>query len=441
MSAGRVRRLKLRNGLQVLLKEIHAAPLISLWAWYRVGSRNERAGLTGVSHWVEHMQFKGTPAFPAGSLDRAVSREGGAWNAMTWLDWTAYYETLPAGHIDLGLRLEADRMTQSLFARKEVESERTVIISERQGSENEPTFRLSEEVQAAAYRVHSYHHTVVGDISDLSTMTRDDLYRHYQTFYQPNNAILAVAGDFQTGAMLDRIRELFGEIPTGAFPQQAARIEPPQRGERRVVVEGPGETAYLEVAYHAPTASDPDFFPMVVLDSILAGPSNFNLFSGGISNKTSRLYRALVESELAVGVSGGLAATLDPFLYSLTATVRQGKTPEQVLAAMDAEVRKVLDEPVRAEEMERAVKQARAIFAYGSETVTKQAFWMGYAEIFATYDWFEQYLARLEQVTLEDVQRVARKVLSKRNRVVGIYIPAVGEAHAPAHHRDAAEGS
>lgn len=441
MSAGKVRRLKLRNGLLVLLKEIHAAPLISLWAWYRVGSRNERTGLTGVSHWVEHMQFKGTPAFPAGSLDRAVSREGGAWNAMTWLDWTAYYETLPAGHVDLGLRLEADRMTQSLFARKEVESERSVIVSERQGSENEPTFRLSEEVQAAAYRVHSYHHTVVGDISDLSSMTRDDLYHHYQTYYQPNNAIIAVAGDFQTATMLDRIRELFGDIPTSAAPQQTARVEPPQRGERKVVVEGPGETAYLEVAYHAPTATDPDFFPMVVLDSILAGPSNFNLFSGGISNKTSRLYRALVESELAVGVSGGLAATLDPFLYSLTATVRQGKTPEQVLAAMDAEIRKVLDEPVRSEEMLRAVKQARAIFAYGSETVTNQAFWMGYAEIFSTYDWFEQYLDRLEKVTLEDVQRVARKVLAKRNRVVGIYLPATGETHTAGHHRDAAEGS
>jgi zinc protease len=248
MSAGRVRRVKLRNGLLVLLKEIHAAPLISLWAWYRVGSRNERAGLTGVSHWVEHMQFKGTPAFPAGSLDRAVSREGGAWNAMTWLDWTAYFETLPADHIDLGLRLEADRMTQSLFARKEVTSERTVIISERQGSENEPTFRLSEEVQAAAFRVHSYHHTVVGDVADLSSMSREDLYQHYQMFYQPNNAILAVAGDFQTTPMLDRIRTLFGGINPGEAPPQTARSEPPQRGERRVVVEGPGETAGIAMS-------------------------------------------------------------------------------------------------------------------------------------------------------------------------------------------------
>jgi zinc protease len=427
MTAGRVHRARLRNGLLVLLKEIHAAPLISLWVWYRVGSRNERAGLTGISHWVEHMQFKGTPDFPAGNLDRAVSREGGLWNAMTWLDWTAYYETLPADRIDLGLRLESDRMTASIFSPKEVTSERTVIVSERQGYENEPTFRLSEEVQAAAFRVHSYHHEVIGDVSDLSSMTRDDLYRHYRSYYVPNNALVALAGDFQTRAMLGRVRELFGAVSPGSPPSQATRSEPAQKGERRVTVEGPGETTYVEVAYHAPVASDPDFFPMIVLDSVLAGPSNFNMFSGGISNKTSRLYRALVETELAAGVSGGLAATLDPYLYSITATVRNGKTPEQVLAAMDTELRKITETALRREDMDRAVKQARAIFAYGSETVTNQAFWMGYAEMFASIDWFDNYLASLAEVTADDVQRVAHKILSKRNRTVGFYLPTGAE--------------
>jgi zinc protease len=423
MNSGRVRRTRLANGLRVMLKEIHAAPLISLWAWYRVGSRNERAGQTGVSHWVEHMQFKGTPSFPAGSLDRAVSREGGVWNAMTWLDWTAYFETLPADRIDLGLRLEADRMVNSTFTPKDVASERTVIISERQGNENEPIFRLSEEVQAAAFRVHAYHHEVIGDMADLTTMTRDDLYGHYRSYYVPNNALLAVAGDFRTRAMLDRIRQLFGRISTGPPPSQGMRPEPAQNGERRVTVEGPGETAYVEVVYHAPAADDPDFFPLIVLDSVLAGPSNFNMFSGGISNKTSRLYRALVETELAAGVSGALAATIDPYLYSITATVRNGKTSGQVLAALDAELRRVVDESIRPEEMDRAAKQARAIFAYGSETVTNQAFWMGYAEMFSSIDWFDNYLASIAAVTTDDVQRVARSVLAERNRTVGFYRP------------------
>ncbi|OGO46777.1 MAG: hypothetical protein A2Z30_04445 [Chloroflexi bacterium RBG_16_64_43] len=423
MSSGRVHRARLRNGLQVLLKEIHTAPITSVWIWYRVGSRNERAGQTGVSHWVEHMQFKGTPTFPPGHLDRTISREGGLWNAMTWLDWTAYYETLPSDRVDLALRLEADRMAQSLFANKDVTSERTVIISERQGNENEPTFRLSEEVQAAAFRVHSYHHEVIGDVADLASMTRDDLFSHYRRYYIPNNAILTVAGDFQWRPMLARIRELYGNLPPAAAPPQTTRPEPAQRGERRVSVEGPGETAFVDVAYHVPPASDPEFFPLIVLDSVLSGPSNFNLFGAGISNKTSRLYRALVETELAASVSGGMAATIDPFLYSIAATVRQGKTPEQVLAALDVEVRRVVDDPVTEAELKRAVKQARAIFAYGSETVTNQAFWMGYAEIFASYEWFENYIEKLDAVTPDDVQHAARKYLARRNRTVGFYLP------------------
>jgi zinc protease len=369
------------------------------------------------------MQFKGTPSSPPGRLDRAISREGGMWNAMTWLDWTAYFETLPSDRVDLALGLEADRMTQSLFANKDVTSERTVIISERQGNENEPTFRLSEEVQAAAFRVHSYHHEVIGDVADLASMTREDLFSHYRRYYIPNNAILAVAGDFQWRPLLARIRELYGNLPPAAAPPQTTRPEPAQRGERRVSVEGPGETGYVEAAYHVPPASDPEFFPLIVLDSVLSGPSNFNLFGAGISNKTSRLYRALVETELAASVSGGMAATIDPYLYSIAATVRQGKTPEQVLAALDGEVRRVMDDPVSEAELKRAAKQARAIFAYGSETVTNQAFWMGYAEIFASYDWFENYIEKLDAVTADDVQHAARKYLARRNRTVGFYLP------------------
>ena len=218
----------LSNGMKVLLKAIHTAPLISSWVWYRVGSRDEVNGRTGVSHWVEHMQFKGTPEFPASMLDKAISREGGMWNAMTYLDWTTYYETMPAEKIDLGLRLEADRMVNSAFDEKEVSSERTVVISEREGNENEPQFVLGEAVQSAAFRVHAYHHEVIGDMADLHSMTRDDLYEHYRTYYLPNNAVMAVAGDFETGQMLERIKELYEPIPDGPEPERLARPEPEQ---------------------------------------------------------------------------------------------------------------------------------------------------------------------------------------------------------------------
>jgi zinc protease len=418
----------LSNGLQVLLKEIHTAPIISSWMWYRVGSRDEIQGRTGVSHWVEHMQFKGTEQFPANILDKAISREGGSWNAFTYLDWTAYFETMPADKIDLALRLEADRMSNSRFNPEEVASERTVIISEREGSENEPLFLLGEAVQQTAFRIHPYHHEVIGDMADLRSMTRDDLYTHYRTFYVPNNAVMAMAGDFDAEPMLGRIRELFESTPAGGNPARLARPEPPQNGEVRLSVEGPGATSYVQVCYRFPAASHSDFFPLAVLDSLLAGPSNLNMFSGGISNKTSRLYRALVDKEYVVSVHGGAQATIDPFMYTITMTIHPRRKPEEALAALDREIQRVKDEKVSKEEITRAIKQARALFAYGSENITNQGFWLGYAEMFADYNWFETYLDKLSAVTVKDVQRVANEYFRPQSRVVGTYIPLDGKA-------------
>jgi zinc protease len=421
----------LTNGLKILLKEIHTAPLISSWIWYRVGSRDEPSGRTGISHWCEHMQFKGTPQFPASLLDKAVSRDGGMWNAFTFMDWTAYLETMPADKIDLGLRLEADRMTNSLFDEKEVASERTVVISEREGNENEPLFLLGEAVQQAAFRVHPYHHEVIGDLADLKSMSRDDLYNHYRAYYVPNNAVLGVAGDFEADEMLAFIRELFEPIPAGPTPPRLAHPEPGASGEHRLTVEGPGETTYIQVSYHAPAGSDPDFLPLTVLDSLLAGPSGLSIFGGGgLSNKTSRLYRALVEKELAVAIGGSTVTTLDPFLYNLTVTVHPIRKPEEVLSALDDEIRRIQDELVPVEEITRAIKQARALFAYHSENITSQASWLGHAEIFASYNWFLTYLDKLAQVTPADVQKAAQKYLRPRNRVVGTYIPTGKEEAA-----------
>ncbi len=413
----------LPNGLQVLLKEIHTAPIISHWLWMRVGSRDETPGITGASHWVEHMQFKGTPSFPAGQLDRDISRDGGTWNAMTYIDWTTYYETMPADKIDLGLRLEADRLQNSLFEADEVASERTVIISERQGNENNPIFLLDEDVQKVAFKSHPYGHEVIGEMADLETMSRDDLYNHYQRYYAPNNGVLAVAGDFDTQAMLARIEELYGPIPAGAEPERVARPEAPPDAEQRVTTSGPGETVFIRAAYRSPAASDPDFFALTVADSLLAGPSNLNLFGGGISNKTSRLYQALVDTELAVGVGGGLQATIDPFLYAITITVHPQRKADDLIGPLDDEIKRLQDSAPEPQELARAVKQAQALFAYGSESITNQAFWLGFAQMFASYDWFESYLERLEAVTPEDVQRAAQQYLRPERRVLGVYQP------------------
>jgi zinc protease len=419
-------KLTLQNGMLVLLKEMHTSPIISQWIWYRVGSRDEVPGMTGASHWVEHMMFKGTPRFPQGTFDQAVSREGGYLNAFTFLDWTSFFESLPADKIDLALQLEADRMFNSIFDEDEVNSERTVVISERQGSENEPLFRLSEEIQSAAFRVHPYHHEIIGDLSDLYTIQRDDLYRHYRTYYIPNNAILSIAGDFETKTMLERICELFESLPAGPQPTRLERTEPPQSGERRVSVEGPGETVYLQVSYRAPRGDDQDFFALNVLDSLLTGPTNLNMFGGGTTNKTSRLYKALVENELAVSVNGGVQATIDPYLYTTVVTVHPKHTASDCVAAMEAEIKRLQDAPPPLEELERAMKQARAIFAYGSESISNQAFWIGFSEMFATVDWFNSYLERLEAVTPADVQRLAQSCLRPQNRTLGVYLPNDG---------------
>jgi len=411
-----ITQVTLKNGMKVMLKEIHTAPIISSWIWYKVGSRDEPTGKTGISHWTEHMMFKGTKKFPSGTLDKAISRDGGRWNASTSRDSTRYFETMPADKIDLALRLEADRMQNTIITEKEVASERTVIISEREGSENEPTFQLSEAVQHAAFRVHSYHHEIIGDKADLLTITRDDLYNHYKTYYVPNNAILCIAGDFDTKTMLKKIKALYEKIPKGKIPPRMIRPEPPQKGEVRLSVEGPGETAFTQIAYHFPNAVHPDYFPLQVMESLLNGAS-------GLSYKTARLYRALVDREYAVDVSGWSESNIDPTLYRITITHRPDKTPEQALSVFDNEIKKIQNELITKEEITRAVKQAKAVFAYGSENITHQAFWMGYTSMFADYSWYTTYVDKLAKVTPQDVQRVAQTYLQPSNRVVGVYIP------------------
>jgi zinc protease len=414
----------LDNGLTVLLRESHSAPVTSFWVWYRVGSRNEYQGITGISHWVEHMLFKGTPAFPKGEVDRLIAREGGTFNGMTWYDFTTYLATLPAERIELALRIEADRMVNALFEPDEVDAERTVVISERQGDENDPEFLLHEEVMSAAFRVHPYGNVTIGHMCDLMTITRDQLYHHYRTYYTPSNALAVAAGDFDASEMARLIERHFGAIPNSdSTPQPVRAVEPPQKGERRVVVEGEGNVAYLQVAFRTPAAREPDFFALTVLDAILAGAGGVTFLGGGLSNKSSRLYKALVETELATSVGGSLVPTVDPYVYSISAVVRTGHTPGEVEEALDAELARVAAESVTPEELAKAIKQAKAQFAYSSESVTAQALWLGFSEIFADYSWFENYIASLSAVTAEDVQRVAQRYLKRSNRTVGWYVP------------------
>ncbi len=419
-----VAKIILENGLTVALKEMRHAPVISFMVWYRVGSRNEPAGLTGAAHWVEHMMFKGTERFPRGALDRLVSREGGVWNAFTWLDFTAFYETLPANRIGLALELEADRMVNLQMAEADVEAERQVIIAERQMYENDPRFLLSEELNAVAFRVHPYHHEVIGDLADLQTMTRDDLLGFYRRYYAPNNAVIVAAGDFDTAVMLQRIREQFGAIPAGNPLPPVTRQEPEQRGERRVIAQGPGDTRYLTAAWRAPAANHPDYLPLTLLNAAFAGGSSLGMFGGGGSNKSSRLYKALVDTGLAAAAYGGLAPTIDPHLYGIHAVAQNGRTLPELEDALYAALARLETDPITPAELAKAMKRAKAEFVLAGESITGQAQLLGLTECaVGDYRWYETALERLAQVTLADLERARERYLRGRNRIVGWYEP------------------
>ena len=416
----------LDNGLMVLLAPVRTAPVATFWVWYRVGSRNEVPGITGVSHWVEHMMFKGTPTLKKGEIMHLVNRNGGVDNAFTWTDFTAYFETFPSDRIDLALRIESDRMVNSLFDADEVASERTVIISEREGAENDPNFWLGEEVGASAFKVHPYHHDTIGWKTDLETMTREDLYAHYRTYYTPNNAIVVAAGDFDVDNMLDQIRQSFGPIPRGPAAPPVRTVEPRQEGERRVRLRRPGPASYFHAAYHGPKASDPDFFPVFVLSGVLSGVGGMSFSGGGSPGRSSRLYRALVETELATDAGCGFRPTIDPGTIDASATVRPGVAIEKVERAIFEELDKIASKPVTDAELAKVLKQARSQFVYATDGVMNRGYWLGELEIVASYKMYDTFLDGIASVTKADVQRVAAKYLLETNRTVGWFEPSNG---------------
>src|SRR5687767_2155456 len=246
----------LDNGLKVLVEEVHTAPLASVWCWYKVGSKDEVTGLTGVSHWVEHMNFKGTTNIPRDQVKGIIEQFGGSWNGYTWIDQTTYLETATKDALDRMLFIEAERMANCLYHPDDCESERTVIISELQGGENDPDQLLDHELTATAFKAHPYRHPTIGWLSDLKTMTRDDLYGYYRRYYVPNNATLVIVGDIDARDALKRVDHYFGGIEPRTVTRPTHTEEPPQEGERRVTISKPGTTAYLKVGYHAPAIGD-----------------------------------------------------------------------------------------------------------------------------------------------------------------------------------------
>lgn len=421
-----VRETVLENGLKVLVQEVHTAPLASVWCWYRVGSKDETAGVTGVSHWVEHMNFKGTRNIPRDQVKGIIEQFGGAWNGYTWIDQTTYLETASKDALDRMLFIEAERMDACLYDPADCESERTVIISELQGGENDPEQLLDTEVNAAAFKVHPYHHPTIGWQSDLETMTREDLYGHYRRFYLPSNATLVIVGDVETDDVLARVKKHFGSIAAGSRPARVRPSEPPQQAERRVVLRQEGTTAYWKAAYHAPAFADDAFFPMLVADAVLNGAAGLNIWSGGgVSRpqRSARLYRALVDGGLASSVSGALVATEHPYLYAIGASVAEGKSLTAVEDAVLFEVERLCRDGITAAELAKVKTQLRARFVYDADSVSDIAHQLGYFETIASWRNYHDLPARLDAVTADSVHAAAAKHLVADNRTIGWFEP------------------
>jgi zinc protease len=421
-----VRETTLDNGLKVLVREVHTAPLASVWCWYRVGSKDEGPGLTGVSHWCEHMNFKGTRNIPRDQVKGIIEKFGGAWNGYTWIDQTTYLETASKDALDRMLFIEAERMDACLYDPADCESERTVIISELQGGENDPEQLLDTEVTAAAFKVHPYHHPTIGWLPDLQSMTRDDLFGHYRRFYVPSNATLVIVGDVDTDDVLKKAEQHFGGIASGSRPAKVRQIEPEQQAERRVVLRKAGTTAYWKAVFHAPAFDDEAFFPMLVADAVLNGAAGLNIWSmGGVSRpqRSARLYRALVDKGLASTVNGALMPTEHPFLYAINAGVAEGQSIAAVEDAVLGEIDKLRTGGITSAELKKVHAQLRARFIYDADSVTDIAHQLGYFEVIGSWRAYEQLRQRLDAVTPEAVHAAAAKYLVPSNRTIGWFEP------------------
>lgn len=404
----------LPNGLTVLVLEDHNAPVVTLQVWYKVGARNERLGITGISHLLEHLMFRGTPKYGPGEFSKLVQAAGGMENAFTSDDYTVYFENTASQHLDLLISLEADRMVNLTLDEAGFQSERKIVMEERRlRTTDQPAADLWEQVSAAAYTAHPYGWPVVGWMNDLESLTLEDVKRYRQIYYAPNNAILIIAGDVKPETLLPQIRSTFGAAQAGTPPPPVTAKEPPQRGERRITLKRPASLPIYMAAYHVPNYIDDDSFALSMLSIILAG------------GRSSRLQTILVEKKaIALSADADYDRTAhDPTLFFLSMRVAPGKQWQDAEAALYQEVEKLKTTPVSEKELQRAQNLVEAAFIYGQDSLFYRAQQLG--EFAALGDWklIQKVIPGIRAVTAADIQRVAQSYLREENRTVGILIP------------------
>lgn len=404
----------LANGLTVLMLEDHRAPVVTVQVWYKVGSRNERLGITGISHLLEHLMFRGTPKYGQGEFSRLVQEKGGSHNAFTSDDQTVYFENTASSHLNLLLELEADRMANLTLDDTGFAAEKKIVMEERRmRTADEPAADLYEQLSAAAFTAHPYGWPTVGWMSDLETMSLDDVKNYRQVFYAPANAILVVAGDIAPSTLLPKLQSTFGAIPAGPTAPKVTSQEPPQRGERRVTLKRPASLPVYVVGYHVPNYKSEDSFPLSLLSVVLAG------------GRSSRLQTILVENKaLALAADADYDRTSqDPSLFTLSMRVAPGKSWKDAETALYQEVEKLKNQLVSAKELERAKNLVESSFSYGQDSLFYRAMLIGEYASLGDWSLIQKVIPSIRAVTAEDLQRIAKTYFTEENRTVGLLIP------------------
>lgn len=401
----------LDNGLVVIVVENHSAPLVSVQVWYKAGSRYEHTGITGISHLLEHMMFKGTEKVGPEEYSLIIQRLGGIDNAFTSEDKTAYWSVVPSSQVEVPLELEADRMVNNTF--REFESEKNVVMEERRWrTENSPWGTLFEIHTATCYIAHPYRYPVIGWMSDIESISLEDIKSYYENYYAPNNAILVIAGDIKPDKAFELAEKYFGGIKKKAHPNPPRTKEPEQLGERRVVVEKEGFAHILLISYHGVEFTHEDF-PALYLLSMILGRGN-----------SSRLYEKLVyETGAASEIGSWMERAYDPGLFNIYASISHNRTSEEVESLIYGEIEKIKKDGVNEEELKKALNIAISDFIFGQQSVSGMGMMVGDMAILDKPEAVNEWIPRLRKVKLEDLKRVAQKYLRRENRTVSILKP------------------
>jgi zinc protease len=403
----------LDNGLRFVARSVPGLPVTSTMIWYRAGSADEVTGKTGIAHLLEHMMFKGTGCLRQGQIDRLTQRHGGVNNAFTWIDSTAYYFNFARDRWRVALDIEADRMGGCLLNARELGLEKAVVIEERSAEMDAPEGVLLEEVNRTAFHTHPYGQPIIGWLEDLVALEPEDLWRFYETYYVPGNAHVVMVGDFDVDEAFGQVASAFGGIAGGAPVPRRRIVEPPQRAERRVLLERECEAPHLSMAYHVPEADHPDTPALTLLDILLS------------TGRTSRLHSRLVDREkVATSVDTALYDTAQPYLLFASAELHPGASLQAAERLLDEEIERLASRGPSKTELEKAKKLFAADWVLDHQTAEDQAVRLGEALCWGSLESLARLPQAVAQAGSHDVQRVAEHYLRRSNRTVGHLVPA-----------------